>query len=477
MFKTSKASKSAIKTDRKGKKGKKTDQQCQSSNNNEEEATQEELAYLETQARRYQVESDEEEEQDTGHYQEYDNESLAGEDEHLQSESRLKRTDQAEDARVSQADEDKLPSSPTKKRRQSQDKITGIPSRFRLSQAEKPQGPIYPNPDLTFGLPPSTSPSPDFVGANTQSVSSTSTYQGDLTSNGDDITLDHDLGRHGAVTGDGILNILPISRLERLIRVKSVSDNNQKLSRGLEIIRSQETISLSDPDLLALGLTEAQMEEITILYETDPQPIKLSGSSMLLTQDIKRLSRGYTTDNAVEFVQWVRSTDSGLKVNQLVDLHAKFSLETKFKSMAHRFGYLPDYFTGWYENWTLTKLADWVEKLYGNVSITTLAEELTGFRFNFKSKGMDLSNQKSRPSEDATFQRLNEILLKYPGPEFRTPQVQAELVKILKDKVKHTIFSQDMTKSSLPSSTVHEFILSLMSVREKIRGDFEGANR
>ena len=116
-------------------------------------------------------------------------------------------------------------------------------------------------------------------------------------------------------------------------------------------------------------------------------------------------------------------------------------------------------------------------KLYGNVSITTLAEELTGFRFNFKSKGMDLSNQKSRPSEDATFQRLNEIILKYPGPEFRTPQVQSELVKILRDKVKHTIFSQDMTNNSLPSSTVHEFILSLMSVREKIRGDFEGANR
>jgi hypothetical protein len=219
------------------------------------------------------------------------------------------------------------------------------------------------------------------------------------------------------------------------------------------------------------------MEEIVLLYESDPQPIKLGGSSMLLPQDIKRLSKGYTESNAVEFVQWVRSTDSGLKVNQLIDMHAKFTLDSKFKSMAHRFGCRPDYFTGWYENWTLTKLADWVEKLYGNVAMTTLTEELTGFRFNFKSKGMDLSNPKSRASEDATFQRLNEILIRYPGPEFRTSQAQTELVRILKDKVKHTIYSQDMSNNALPSSTAHEFIRSLMSVREKIREDFEGANR
>ncbi len=78
---------------------------------------------------------------------------------------------------------------------------------------------------------------------------------------------------------------------------------------------------------------------------------------------------------------------------------------------------------------------------------------------------------------EATFQSLNDILLKYPGPEHRTQKVQTAYVKILQDKVKNTIFSQDMATSPLPSSTVHEFILSLMSVREKIRGDIEGANR
>ncbi len=155
MFnKKDKVKKSAVKPDKKSKRGKKMDQQLQSSNDHEEESTQEELDYLETQA-----ESDEEEEE-TGHYQD-DNESSAGEDEQLQSESRL-RTDQAQDARVFQADEDKLPPSSNKKRRQAQDQTTGITSRFRLSQAEQPQGPVYPNPDLTS--PPSTSPSPNFCG-------------------------------------------------------------------------------------------------------------------------------------------------------------------------------------------------------------------------------------------------------------------------------------------------------------------------
>ena len=104
MFnKKDKVKKSAVKPDKKSKRGKKMDQQLQSSNDHEEESTQEELDYLEIQARLNQAESnDEEEEKETGHYQD-DNESSAGEDEQLQSESRL-RTDQAQDARVFQAD-------------------------------------------------------------------------------------------------------------------------------------------------------------------------------------------------------------------------------------------------------------------------------------------------------------------------------------------------------------------------------------
>ena len=166
MFnKKDKVKKSAVKPDKKSKRGKKMEQQLQSSNDHEEESTQEELDYLETQA-----ESDEEEEE-TGHYQD-DNESSAGEDEQLQSESRL-RTDQAQDARVSEADEDKTPSLSNKKRRQAQENITGISPRFRLPQAEQSQVPVYTNTGDGFSntFTPSTSPSPNFVGTDTQSVS------------------------------------------------------------------------------------------------------------------------------------------------------------------------------------------------------------------------------------------------------------------------------------------------------------------
>jgi hypothetical protein len=223
--------KSEKKTDKKSKKVK-MDQQPQ-------ESTQEELDYLNTR----QAESDDEGE-DTGLYHD-DNELSAGEDEQL-SESRL-RTPQDQDARVSEADEDKTPSLSNKKRRQ--DNITGISPRLRLTQAEQSQVPSNTNTGDGFSntFTPSTSPSPDFVGTDTQSVSSTSAYLGEFISNNDNTILNRDLGRHGEVTGDGVLNTNnPISHLERLIRVKSVADNLQKLSRGLEIIRSQESVSLTD---------------------------------------------------------------------------------------------------------------------------------------------------------------------------------------------------------------------------------------
>jgi hypothetical protein len=50
--KDNKVKKSASKTDKRSKKDKQMDQQPQSSNDCEEESTQEELDYLETQARR-----------------------------------------------------------------------------------------------------------------------------------------------------------------------------------------------------------------------------------------------------------------------------------------------------------------------------------------------------------------------------------------------------------------------------------------
>jgi hypothetical protein len=226
-----------------------------------------------------------------------------------------------------------------------------------------------------------------------------------------------------------------ITRLERLNHVRSVAVNKQKLSSALEILQSQEGFSLLDPVFIAVGLEESQIDQVIEMYAQDPLPVRMKESSLLLTQDIKRLNRGYTEQHAVEFVQWVRNTDSDLSISQLVDQHAKFTLDCKFRSMAHRFDRTHEYFIGWYEKWSLAKLADWVDRLYGNVIITTLTEELHKFKFNFKAKKMDLADPNSRAQEDATFQSLNDILLKYTGPEHHTQKVQTAYVKILKDKI------------------------------------------
>jgi hypothetical protein len=119
MFNTkkdNKVKKSASKADRRSKKSTKMDQQPQ-------ESTLEEIDYLKS----LQAESEDEHEE-TGHYLD-DKDLSAGEDE-LPSESRL-RTHQ-DDARVSEADEDKTQSVSNKKRSR-QDSITGITSRFSLT--------------------------------------------------------------------------------------------------------------------------------------------------------------------------------------------------------------------------------------------------------------------------------------------------------------------------------------------------------
>jgi hypothetical protein len=241
---------------------------------------------------------------------------------------------------LSQADEEKQPLSARKIRRRTQDLADKEDA--RLSQAEQLQGQINPNPDSSL-LP---NPNYTLVGANIQSVSSANAYQSDTTRNSGDTILNLDLGRQGAVTGDGESSTM-ISRLERLNHVRSVAFNKQKLSRALEILQSQEDFSLLDPNFIAVGLEEFPIDQVIEMYEQHPLPVRMKDTSMLLTQVIKRLNRGYTEQHAVQFVQWVRNTDSGLSISQLVDQHAKFTLDCKFRSMAHRFDRTPKYFIGW----------------------------------------------------------------------------------------------------------------------------------
>jgi hypothetical protein len=90
---------------------------------------------------------------------------------------------------------------------------------------------------------------------------------------------------------------------------------------------------------------------------------------------------------------------------------------------------------------------------------------------------MDLRYSESRVTEDAKFQTLNDILLRYQTDEYLTPARQVKLLAIMNKKVKNLIFSQDMAPNGMANTTVHEHILSLMNVRETIRVHIERASR
>jgi hypothetical protein len=90
---------------------------------------------------------------------------------------------------------------------------------------------------------------------------------------------------------------------------------------------------------------------------------------------------------------------------------------------------------------------------------------------------MDLKYSESKVTEDAKFQTLNDILLRYQTDEYLTPAREVKLVAIMNKKVKNLIFSQDMATNDMPNTTVHEHILSLMNVRETIRVHIERASR
>ena len=237
---------SASKAVKKNRKDKKLDQleQVQPSL---EQHHEEEVAYQEEQAHlarlRDQAESSGEEEHESDDYFD-DNASSAEEEEQPLSKSRRGRTHQAdEDARVSQAVEDKLPPSANKTRRQTEDLVDKEVA--KLSQAEQFQGQTKTNPSPILSLDLSLPINSTLVGADIQNVSSANAYQSVTYSDDGDITLDSDLGRQMEVTDAGLTSITPVSRLERLTRIKSDSVNSQKISRGLEIIISQEIISIT----------------------------------------------------------------------------------------------------------------------------------------------------------------------------------------------------------------------------------------
>ncbi len=221
-----------------------------------EQLNEEELAYQEEQARlsRLRAESSGEEE---GYEEDYveDYRSSAEEEEQPLSKTKRGRTYQAdEEDRVSQAVEDKLPPSAQKTRRLAKDLADQEVA--RLPQAEQSQGQATTNPSLPSYLPLSLNST--LVGAGIQNASSANANHSITYSNDGDFTPYSDRGRQveageasqtpysdrGRQVEGGETSYNSVSRLDRLNKIKIDSVNKQKIIRGLEIIRSQESINL-----------------------------------------------------------------------------------------------------------------------------------------------------------------------------------------------------------------------------------------
>ena len=227
-----------VKRIRRSKRVSQTYQQVQPSIDQHHE---EELSYQEEQARlahlRDQAESSGEEDRESEDCLEEDNASSVEEEEELSKSGRRRTHHADEDARVSQAVEDELPPSPplankpsqpsANKTRRTRDTVDEEVA--ELSQAEQFQGQTNPNPSLPSLVLPLPLIS-TLVGADIQNVSSTNTYQSVPYSNDGDIILESDPAWQRAVTDAGFSSIIPMTRLERLIRIKTDSANAQMIS-------------------------------------------------------------------------------------------------------------------------------------------------------------------------------------------------------------------------------------------------------
>ncbi len=189
--------------------------------------------------------------------------------------------------------------------------------------------------------------------------------------------------------------------------------------------------------------------------------------------NIPTLGINFSKKDAMALVSFSATTTRDILVSQVVDESAKFTIGNKLVSMSKQFDKEPMFFDNWYDNWDLKTLAYWLKRLYSHNSLNgkTIEEELYSYKFELESPAMDLKSS-DRTGEDKKLQTLHSILLRFPGPENYTPDKQTALVKILYDKLKNTHLGREMLTNGKPRTTVQEFIISFLDVRETYRNHF-----
>jgi hypothetical protein len=130
-------------------------------------------------------------------------------------------------------------------------------------------------------------------------------------------------------------------------------------------------------------------------------------SSFIMANQVPRLTINLTVANVKIFVSWSNKNNARIPLGRIMDEHARFILNIKFKSNAVRIGVTDQFFDNWYETWTHPKLAIWVNKIFVEKLSTTVEKEFESFKLGLNTPEMQLM---SISKEYERLGKLNDIL-------------------------------------------------------------------
>jgi hypothetical protein len=198
-----------------------------------------------------------------------------------------------------------------------------------------------------------------------------------------------------------------------LLNLASSNDNNEsKLRAGLKVFQTQSaaqnSMSLDDPTLLAVGLTDSQLDKCIEMFIALPRATRSEDKTSL--HNIPTLGINFSKKDAMALVSFSTTTTRKILVSQVVDESAKFTIGNKLVSMSKQIDKEPMFFDNWYDNWDLKTLAYWLKRLYSQNSLNgkTIEEELHSYQFELESPAMDLKSS-DRTGEDKKFSQLHSI--------------------------------------------------------------------
>ena len=263
---------------------------------------------------------------------------------------------------------------------------------------------------------------------------------------------------------------LPISDalLLRARRSFKTSTRAHLKDKCLEILYTQgEDIDTSAPRVRALNLTQLEIDECVTKYIANPVQTKetSSVSGIQLYEGVVRLGK-YIARDAKAFQAW-----SDKMANQHVDLHlcvdrdAIFTIDTTLQAQKEHLSLSDHERENWLTLWSHSTLAKWISTIWSDKNSTgtkNLENQVREFDFEFNQPRMKLGNIEG---EQGIFNAFNEIFHQHNIETYNKEDVQKRLIKSLDKKLPEGWQKADMASTSLPKTTVREWLIALKTSR------------